>query len=111
MTYKPFTENPQRFNRALMRSAISGLSSGVNLLKRGAMTVGNSQISKTLNTTHVPQAHQTQAGPVLPMIHKTAAANGAPNTSDNTSVLRESTINRRGVRRLKPKRCSSLNLL
>src|SRR3546814_1486664 len=89
---------------------ISGLSSGVNLLNSGAMTVGNSQRIRKLNSTQVPQAHQTQLGPVFPMIHKTLAARGMPRIRVTISVLRVSSTKRRGVMRLKPNRVSSLNL-
>src|SRR3546814_4121055 len=93
MTKRPPSEKPQRLANRCMRSAISGLSSGVNLLNSGAMTVGNSQRIRKLNSTQVPQAHQTQLGPVFPMIHKTLAARGMrseEHTSELQSLMRTS---------------------
>src|SRR5690606_29530331 len=111
MTNKPSTANPQRCIKLLILLEISGSSNGVNLLNSGAIKVGNSQISRMLNATQIPHAHQIQAVPVLPITHSTAAASGAPKASDSTSILMVSVMKRRGVTRLKPKRCSSLNLL
>src|SRR3546814_13105067 len=108
MTKRPPSEKPQRLANRCMRSAISGLSSGVNLLNSGAMTVGNSQRIRKLNSTQVPQAHQTQLGPVFPMIHKTLDARGMPRIRVTISVFRVSSTKRRGVMRLKPNRVSSL---
>src|SRR3546814_15209598 len=82
---------------ARMRCAISGSSSGVNLLNKGAMTVGKSHKTRKLKKTHTPHAHQVQLGPVLAMIHSTAAARGRPSATDTSKPLSASTTKRRGV--------------
>src|SRR3546814_9402248 len=73
------------------------------------MKVGKSHNARKLKKTHTPHAHQVQLGPVLAMIHSTAAARGRPSATDTSKPLSASITNRRGVTRLKPKRASSLN--
>src|SRR5690606_25160482 len=60
ITNKPLSCKPHRSANALTRSRTVGSCNGVNLLNRGAKTVGKSQITRKLNATHTAHAHHTQ---------------------------------------------------
>src|SRR5699024_6645935 len=95
---------------ARMRACKSGLSRRVNVLKRGAITVGNKYSNKKLKPTHNNQAHQPQLGPASVISHKIPANRGMPKIKLKSVVFSKSSANKRGVTRLNPKRVSILNL-
>src|SRR3546814_11361471 len=94
---------------ARMRCAISGSSSGVNLLNKGAMTVGKSHKTRKLKKTHTSHAHQVPLGPVLAMIHSTAAARGSHIATDTSKPLHAYTTNKPRINRLKPTTAYSIH--
>ncbi len=84
-------------------------SSGVNLLKIGAMTVGYSTIISNWKPLHTHQAQNHHSEPVVSMSFSTTHTSGRPMAAPTRVPFTMSAIHKPGVILLKPKRCSSTN--
>ena len=68
-------------------------------------------MASRLKAIHAAQIHSHQSGPVAPMSHKNRVSKGRPITAPSTSDFIASCNHRTGVILLKPKRCSSTNVM
>ena len=58
---------------------------GVNLLNKGAMTVGKSQLISKEKPIIIAHAHSHQSGPTLAITHSSKASKGRPMTALSAS--------------------------
>ena len=107
ITNTPSLLNPVRVRRLSIFAFNSWLSSGLNLLKIGAIKLGYAQNIISEKVVKSSQTYSHQYSPIAPIKYKIAYISGSPNTRVRITSLAKSVINVELVILLKPNFCST----